>query len=318
MSTSEVFNSWDLDINEDYRELYHSFFQSDYIIHKDKESLFYDSRFLDTTKKNFSLLEKFIYDIAMFHFRRLNIEYDENKHKIEIWISDRKHYDNNSLHVDCDESYRLKYNKFVSPLLSTVTYLNYDNKTNNPTMVTNIPHNSSSVLNKYTILQYNSFYFSFPKFLKHISFDGGNCYHGMLDYFNYAENKSDSLRQVLAIGLWDVETCDKFIYMDEYDKIEPMYLQTIPKDTSVVTLKKNNLTTKITVCGKEEKKSSDFFILDKLTLKSIIGNTFNYLLNINKIHYWMLLNNKELVYFIEKIKKKKKGDLYDNFEFHFI
>lgn len=39
---------------------------------------------LDTSKKNFSYLEKIIHDIAMFHFERLNIIFDKNKHYIEF------------------------------------------------------------------------------------------------------------------------------------------------------------------------------------------------------------------------------------------
>jgi len=317
MSSSEFFNSWDIDINEEYRELYHSFFQSDYIKSFDKNEGRSVELFIDTKKESFSLLEKFIYDIAMFHFKRLNIDFDESKHKIEFWIPVRDYYHDDLLHLDCDEIYRLKYHKKKSPFLSTVTYLNYDNETKNPTMLTNIPHSNSNILNK-NMSRYNNFYFSFPKFLKHISFEGGKYYHGMLNYINCAKDNKEESRIILAIGLWDIETYNNYIYQNKCNNLETKYLQSIPKDTTVVRVKKKYLGTKIIVCSGEEKKNHDFFKLEKITLRSIIINSYNYFLNTNEIDYVMYLNNKEMLYFLEKIKENKEDKLYDNFGFHFI
>ena len=318
MSSSEFFNSWDLDINEEYKELYHSFFQTDYIKNIYREEKIKEKQFIDTTKKSYSLLEKFIYDIAMFHFRRLNIEFDESKYKVDFWIPVRDYFGDDGLHVDTDEIYREKYRKKISPFLSTITYLNYDSEMKNPTMITNIPHNNSNILNKKNLLQYNNFYFSFPKFLKHISFEGGKYYHGILDYFNAAKNNEKDSRIILAIGLWDIETYNKYIFPSKCNNLETKYLRTIPKDSSVITLKKNNLATKIIVCKGEEKKSHEFFELEKITLKSVIRNTLHYILHTNKIHYKLYFNNEKILYFIEKIKENKEGDLYDSFGFHFI
>jgi hypothetical protein len=212
----------------------------------------------------------------------------------------------------------------MSPFLSTITYLNYDNETNNPTMITNIPHHNSSILNKDSMLQYNKFYFSFPRFLKHLSFDGGKYYHGMLDYYNYGMSKQKyssrihSSRIILAIGLWNIETYNNYTFPSKCNNLETKYLQSIPKDISIVRLKKNNLGTKITVCKGEEKKSHEFFELEKITLRSVVRDTVHYILNTNEIYNGMFLNNKEMQYFIEKIKENKEGDLYDNFGFHFI
>jgi hypothetical protein len=319
MSSSEFFNSWDIDINEEYRELYHSFFQSDYIKSFDKNEIVTTELFIDLTKKSYSLLEKFIYDIAMFHFKRMNIEFDERIHNIEFWIPPRTHYSDNALHIDCDEEYRIKYRKKKNPFLSTITYLSYDNEMKNPTMVTNIPHNNSSILNKYGILQHNKFYFSFPKFLKHLTFEGGEYYHGILDYFDCAKNnKKENSRIILAVGLWEKELYNINIFSSKCNNLEIKYLRTIPKDSSVVTLTKKNLGTKIIVCKEQNKKSHEFFKLEKITFKSIIKNTFAYILNSNNFNYNMYYSNKEVVYFIEKIKENKEGELYDNFGFNFI
>ena len=40
---------------------------------------------LNTDKFEYDLLEKTVYDIAMFHFKQSNINYDKNKHTIEFW-----------------------------------------------------------------------------------------------------------------------------------------------------------------------------------------------------------------------------------------
>ena len=318
MSSSEFFNSWDISINEEYKELYHSFFQTDYIRYFDRNEGVTAELFIDITKKSYSLLEKFIYDIAMFHFRRLNIEFDERKHAIEFWIPPRSHYPDSSVHIDCDEVYRRKFCKKKNPFLSTITYLSYDSEMKNPTMVTSIPHNSSSILSEYSVLQNNKFYFSFPKFLKHISFEGGKYYHGILDYFDCAKNNKNEQRIVLAIGLWDKEVNNSYVFPSKCNNLETKYLRTIPKDTSVVTLKKNKGTTKIIVCKEEGKKSNEFFELEKVTLIMIVRYTIYYFLNQDRFNYVMYGNSKGMLYFIEKIKENKEGDLYDNFGIHFI
>ena len=91
-----------------------------------------ETKLLDFSKENLSLYEKFVYDTAMFHFKRLNIEVTDS-HYIEFWCKNK--FDTHRLHVDCDE-YQKKHNmKYIHPLLSCVTYLN-DNQC--PTIITNV------------------------------------------------------------------------------------------------------------------------------------------------------------------------------------
>ena len=75
---------------------------------------------LDLTRSRYTLIEKYVYDIAMFHFARMNIHDIEN-HAIEFWCKSKFH--THTLHVDCDESLKQK-GVYVYPILSCVTYLN--------------------------------------------------------------------------------------------------------------------------------------------------------------------------------------------------
>jgi hypothetical protein len=101
---------------------------------------------LDMKKTNYSILEKYVYDIAMFHIKRLqnteNTENSENhisideikdKYYVEFWVKDR--YKHSTLHVDCDENLKKQELEYSYPLLSSVTYLN---DCDIPTVITNI------------------------------------------------------------------------------------------------------------------------------------------------------------------------------------
>ena len=87
---------------------------------------------LDLTKNKYTFTEKYVYDIAMFHFARLNIHNTEN-HYVEFWF--KHEANNNELHVDCDECLKNQGN-YQYPILASVTYLN--DFYNSPTILTNI------------------------------------------------------------------------------------------------------------------------------------------------------------------------------------
>ena len=150
---------------------------------------------LNTTKKELNLLEKYVYDIAMFHFKRLNIEYNSDANYIEFWFKNKVTL--KSYHFDCDEYERKTNNKYIYPLLSNVIYLN---DSIYPTIITNID------LEKYKYKEFNNeknITIIFPKKNKHISFDGTNR-HGVSAIFE--ENKKDDPRYILAINLWNKKT----------------------------------------------------------------------------------------------------------------
>lgn len=149
---------------------------------------------LNTNQTKYSLLEKIVNDIAMFHFNRLNIKYDENTHYVEFWS---KNIYEPTMHIDSDEYSRDVDSDFSyenGPLLSCIVYMN---DSNIPTIITDV-NRDDYTKNKYN--NQNKLTVSFPKYLKHISFNG-NFYHGTSNLFKNVCGENLS-RYILAINLW--------------------------------------------------------------------------------------------------------------------
>ena len=191
---------------------------------------------LDTNKSQYSVIEKFVYEIALFHFNRLNIQFDKNKY-IEFWFKTNSSREHNSYHFDCDE-YDRKMNKpekLITPLLSCIVYMN-DSKV--PTIITNVDQETYNTTN---FEENNTVILSFPKFLKHISFDGGNNCHGILNFFNDEEK-----RFILAINLWDVKplfvpyfdylTFINMIFIAKKERLENMIVN-IDENTKLIDIR---------------------------------------------------------------------------------
>jgi len=190
---------------------------------------------LDMNKSNYSILEKYVYDIAMFHLKRLqnsvNSENRENNisdnivmkdnYFVEFWVKDK--YQTCALHVDCDEYLKKEQLEYNYPMLSSVTYLN---DCNIPTVISNIN------MDRFMYKEFEkdlSLFFSFPKKGKQITFDG-KYYHGSALLY---ENNVDLYqnRYIIAINLWDrppknVEyynnTCEEVLYVETNENIEPL------------------------------------------------------------------------------------------------
>jgi len=327
MSSNEFLNSWDINIKDEYKELYHELLTLSACKGIKNNENYYNvdtiGYVLDTKKNFFSLIEKMVYDIAMFHFKRLNIIFDEKKHDVEYWFVNRNHNGNN-LHIDCDETIRIKYKCGITPILSTITYcskVNYkNNSSNNPTLITNIQENNSMNFIKNNLHLYNKFYFSFPKFLKHISFEGGKYYHGAFDLCGEDVNNDYSERILLAVGLWDKKTTNNYGDIFKNSELAEKYLQTIPKHEIVVNFKKY-LNNKIIVCKEEETNHRFFKLNNKKVFENIrffIKNP-KYIFGLNDFTYRMDLNQKEILdFFKKKIEENNEYGLCDNFCFHFI
>ena len=190
---------------------------------------------LDTNKLHYSVIEKLVYEIASFHFNRLNIPFDENKY-VEFWLKNSSSHKNNSFHFDCDEydKHVNKPSKVITPLLSCIVYMN-DNE--NPTVITNIDQETYNTAN---FNENNTLILSFPKYLKHITFDGGNNYHGIL---NFSGNEDD--RFILAINLWDIRpqfvpyfdylTFINMLFTDKKTRIEDMIIN-IDKNDKLIDI----------------------------------------------------------------------------------
>jgi hypothetical protein len=151
------------------------------------------TQLLDLSKKKYSLFEKFVYDVALFHFKQLNIDITsgESDYYVEFWCKNK--FDTHRLHVDCDEYKKKQGLKFIHPLLSCVTYLN-DNPC--PTIITNI----DMEMYKYKEFEnQKELFLSMPKCNKQIIFDG-KYFHGST---LLSDNDKEESRYIIAINLWD-------------------------------------------------------------------------------------------------------------------
>ena len=131
----------------------------------------------------YSVIEKFVYETAIFHFKQLGIEYNKDEHFIEFCF---KNNYISTCDVDTDEENR--------PILTCITYLSASNI---PTFITDINYNDN--INEY-YSEKNKINLSFPKYLKQITFNGGKYYHGTCKVF---ENETSSELKILSIILWN-------------------------------------------------------------------------------------------------------------------
>jgi hypothetical protein len=144
---------------------------------------------------NFSIIEKMIYDISIFHLQRLNKEMNDNIY-IEFWFKKYEFVNKNSMHIDCDEYDKLinRSDNYNVPFCSCITYLN-DNDSN-PTIITDIDKEKY----KYKLFDDSKrLSVHLPRRMKHISFNGGKYWHGeqkllLLD---------NVIRNIFVINLWD-------------------------------------------------------------------------------------------------------------------
>jgi hypothetical protein len=197
-------NTWNITFtqnnidNYDIHSLLHSYFMP-----RD-DSMTY---LLNTNKYKYSVIEKFIYDTAMFHFKRLGIEYNKQDHLIEFWFKLNFH---STCHVDTDEYERDFNSEFKyeqnAPILTCITYFS---DSNIPTIITDISHNDYFNDN---YSEKNKINLSFPKYLKQITFHGGKYYHGTCKVF---ENETSSERKILSIILWNKKKV-KVPYFDNH------------------------------------------------------------------------------------------------------
>jgi hypothetical protein len=173
------------------------------------------SQLLDTTKSEFTIVEKFVFDMAMFHLKRLNIQYDSKKYFIEFWWKNENAHaklqksQNNEIHgfhSDKDEHLYKTNNQLIHPFLSTVTYLN---NSIFPTIITSSPEKNFN--DKKHIVLDKGITLSFPKTMKHICFSPENI-HGVYNVFSNINKNMDSetetetqlkTRTTLMFNIWD-------------------------------------------------------------------------------------------------------------------
>jgi hypothetical protein len=213
--------NWEIEVTSDISEMIYDHFTN--------ETLY--TKLLNTDQDSFNLLEKYVYDISMFHFNRLNIEYNSNMHYIEFWC--KKNVQLNNFHFDCDEHEKNMENNFIYPLLSNIIYLN---DSIYPTVITDID------LEKYKYKEFQNeknITIIFPKKNKHITFDGSKR-HGVASIFE--EDKTNETRYIIAINLWDkkptnVEYYQKQQASNSYNTTQIVKIQPCNQVRNVIFIK---------------------------------------------------------------------------------
>lgn len=242
---------------------------------------------LDTRKTTFSLLEKYIYDIAMFQFQNLNIEFDPDKYYIEFWW--RHDTSLNNFHIDCDENEQAITNEYKLPLLSNVVYFN---ETLYPTILTNVN------LDQYKYKDFentNTLCMSFPKKGKFVSFNS-SYFHAASNVFKTYNNNN---RSTLMINLWNYRPKNEIFYDSKNN------LKSYSKTESLLQISKNDPPTKI--------KMDASFFYDDFMEDLLYNRKYDILLPCgdklielygNDIKY----NNSTFEFYLEKDEKEDKKE----------
>jgi hypothetical protein len=184
---------------------------------------FQTTKLLDLNKESYSLFEKFVYDTALHHFKRLNIDITkpDNEYYVEFWSKNK--FETNKLHLDCDE-YEKKTNfNYIYPIMSCLTYFN---ENPSPTIITNIDLDSykyKEFENQTTIV------LSMPKTNKQITFDG-KYYHGSTCIMPI---KNDD-RYIIAINLWNKKPKNVEYFTNKNEESKQMY----KKEEQIFTIEK--------------------------------------------------------------------------------
>jgi len=195
---------------------------------------------LDTSKKKFSYVEKYINDIATFHLKRMNIVYVPKKHIIQFWFKNKAENYPRALHVDFYTDYDKK--TVDNAFLSAITYFDHDDM---PTVFTNI---NEKVAKAEDFADQNKICFSFPRPLKHAFFLGKQYFHGHWKVFENTLRNSN--RDMLVIKVWDeldpefIDTFDNELYSfkEEYDTQSPPIIKFKPDNRiKYIYLKDNTL-----------------------------------------------------------------------------
>jgi hypothetical protein len=155
-----------------------------------------DSYILNTDKNDFNIIEKFIYELSMFHIKRLDKEWNNKKYFIEFWWKNDIVTNNlfiHRFHIDKDEFVFKKNNQMICPILSTVTYLN---NSNCPTVIYN------GKIRNIDNTKVEDLILSFPMEFKHICFDG-SMPHGAIQLFNQELNSENNTRKTLMFNIWE-------------------------------------------------------------------------------------------------------------------
>lgn len=243
-------------------------------------------RLLETTKTNFDILEKFIYEVAKYHIIDLNKQEklkdnNINDYYIEFWTKNKVFKNTqdsvtiNNFHIDCDESLKNNDNIITSPLFSCVIYLD---DSEFPVLLTDID------IESYKFKKFNNknkLKLFFPQKNSQLIFDGSK-YHGVLDIFNNINKDNKEFdRNIIVINLWKI----KPLYIDFYKSDENYIYNSID---NIITISQEDIKKEIIYTDVEFSyefyefmlyRSSEFKLPDNIVnnIKDIYNNNNNYI-----------------------------------------
>ena len=174
--------------------------------------------FLDHNKELSTNFEIQIYQIALFHSKRLNI--DLSNIYIEFMIKSKP-----NIHIQKIKSEKNK--TYITPICSTITYLT---EKYYPVIFTNINFDDY----KYKKFN-NEIHISFAEKNKHIVYDGSK-FSGEINIYNEYENNENN---ILIINLYNIKPININYYDDNNFKLSSKK----NTDTSEIQLLKNKLET---------------------------------------------------------------------------
>jgi len=151
----------------------------------------------DNFKENIKIdsIEKLVYDIYNFHYKKFKEL--ENTYITFSFKTHNEREEKLDLKIKYDEYKKINENKYIYPLLHSITYLN---DSICPLLITNIDNN------QYKFKEFNnqeSIIFSFPKKGKHIVFDPSK-YHSYLEIPNTDKDETDKeIVLSLEVTLWE-------------------------------------------------------------------------------------------------------------------
>ena len=210
---------------------------------------------LNISNSKFDILEKYVYDTAMYHLKRLNIT---ETYYIEFWVKNK--FMTHTLHVDCDENEKHTKETYSYPFLSCLSYFN---DATTPTVISNID------IERCMYKEFDSnieLFFSFPETNKHITFNPEN-YHGSVTL-----NENDILdanRHIIAINLWTRPPSNVEYYVSNENESDKLHKSA---DTIITLVESNVIPTEI----KLSKKILNFHLFDNILYKQSTNALYHF------------------------------------------
>jgi hypothetical protein len=228
----------------------------------------YHTRYLlNVDKENYDILEKFVFDTAVFHLNHHTEDSSNNinDYFVEFWMKNTPLL--NNIHIDCDEDEKEMNENIVYPTKSIITYLN-DHLY--PTLFTNID------AEKYKYKSFekeNNIKLVFPKQNTQVSFDGSK-YHGEIKLNEISDADDEKERLILAINIW---------------KHKPPNIDFYESSLTVSSETSNKTTTLINTLDKSEEELSESCLdeINKMynkttSLISIVDNNNKHIIHADK------------------------------------